>query len=93
MRAFGQHYGLGDVWAEVSLHNRYFPFLAIGVDAIAMTLPDGSNFTFRVPVSPYVKIGASYNFFYNSNPDYKLQMGPEIRVYEFQVERRQCDSR
>ena len=28
MRAFGQHYGLGDVWAEVSLHNRYFPFLA-----------------------------------------------------------------
>lgn len=74
MRAFGQHYGLGDVWAEVSLHNRYFPFLAIGVDNCNDT-PDGSNFTFRVPVSPYVKIGASYNFFYNSNPDYKLQMG------------------
>lgn len=74
MRAFGQHYGLGDVWAEVSLHNRYFPFLAIGFDNCNDT-PDGSNFTFRVPVSPYVKIGASYNFFYNSNPDYKLQMG------------------
>ncbi len=74
MRAFGQHYGLGDVWAEMSLHNRYFPFLAIGVDNCNDT-PDGSNFTFRVPVSPYVKIGASYNFFYNSNPDYKLQMG------------------
>ncbi|MDE5826377.1 MAG: hypothetical protein K2H57_02245 [Duncaniella sp.] len=74
MRAFGQHYGLGDVWAEVSLHNRYFPFLAIGVDNCNDT-PDGLNFTFRVPVSPYVKIGASYNFLYNSNPDYKLQMG------------------
>lgn len=74
MRAFGQHYGLGDVWAELSLHNRYFPFFGIGVDNCNDT-PDGSNFTFRVPVSPYFKIGASYNFFYNSNPDYKLQMG------------------
>lgn len=74
MRAFGQHYGLGDVWAEVSLHNRYFPFIALGFDNCNDT-PDGSNFTFKVPVSPYFKIGASYNFFYNSNPDYKLQMG------------------
>lgn len=74
MRATGAHYGLGDVWAEVSLHNRYFPFLAIGVDNCNDT-PDGMNFTFRTPVSPYVKLGASYNFFYNSNPDYKLQMG------------------
>lgn len=74
MRAFGQHYGLGDVWAEVSLHNRYFPFLAIGVDNCNDT-PEGSNFTFRTPVSPYVKIGAAYNFLYNSNPDYKLMIG------------------
>ncbi len=74
MRAFGQSYGLGDVWAELSLHNRYFPYFAIGVDNCNDT-PDESNFTFRTPVSPYFKIGASYNFFYNSNPDYKLQMG------------------
>lgn len=74
MRAFGQHYGLGDVWAEVSLHNRYFPFIAFGFGNCDDT-PDDSNFTFRTPVSPYIKIGASYNFFYNSNPDYKLQMG------------------
>lgn len=74
MRATGAHYGLGDVWAEVSLHNRYFPFLAIGLDNCNDT-PDDMNFTFRTPVSPYVKIGASYNFFYNSNPDYKLQVG------------------
>ena len=25
MRAFGQHYGIADVWAELSLHNRYLP--------------------------------------------------------------------
>ncbi|MCM1076094.1 MAG: DUF6048 family protein [Bacteroides sp.] len=87
MRAFGQHYGLSDVWAEVSLHNRYFPFLAIGVDNCNDT-PDGSNFTFRVPVSPYFKIGASYNFFYNSNPDYKLQMGFRygFTTYKWNVE-------
>lgn len=74
MRAFGQHYGLGDIWAEVSLHNRYFPFLAIGLDN-CNDAPDDSNFRFRVGAAPYVKIGASYNFFYNSNPDYKLQVG------------------
>ncbi len=74
MRAFGQHYGLGDVWGEVSLHNRYFPYFAFGLDNCDDT-PDNSNFTFRTPVSPYFKLGASYNFFYNSNPDYKLQMG------------------
>lgn len=82
MRATGAHYGLGDVWAEVSLHNRYFPFLAIGVDNCNDT-PDGSNFTFRTPVSPYVKLGASYNFFYNSNPDYKLQMGLRYGLTNF----------
>lgn len=74
MRAFGQHYGLADVWAEVSLHNRYFPFFSIGMGNCDDT-PDDSNFTFRTPASPYFKIGASYNFFYNSNPDYKLQAG------------------
>lgn len=74
MRVFGQKYGLGDVWAELSLHNRYFPFFSVGVGNCNDT-PAGKNYTFKTPVSPYFKIGASYNFLYNSNPDYKLQMG------------------
>ena len=37
--------------------------------------PVDKNFTFKSPVAPYFKIGGSYNFFYNSNPDYRLQMG------------------
>ena len=74
MRALGQQYGLGDVWGEVSLHNRYFPFFAVGVGNIDTT-PIGKNFTFRTPVAPYFKIGASYNLFYNSNPAYRLQVG------------------
>lgn len=74
MRALGQKFGLGDVWGEVSLHNRYFPFFAVGVSSINIT-PIGKNFTFQSPVAPYFKLGASYNFFYNSNPDYRLLMG------------------
>lgn len=74
MRAMGQKYGLGDVWAELSMHNRYFPFFAFGLGQCDIS-PDDKNFTFRSAVAPYFKIGASYNFFYNSNPDYKLQMG------------------
>ncbi len=74
MRAFGQKFGLGDLWGELSLHNRYFPFFSIGVGNCNDS-PAGKNFTFKTPVSPYFKIGASYNFLYNSNSDYKLQMG------------------
>lgn len=74
MRALGQKYGLGDVWAELSMHNRYFPFFAMGLGTINET-PVDKNFTFKSPVAPYFKIGGSYNFFYNSNPDYRLQMG------------------
>ena len=74
MRAFGQSYGLGDVWGELNLHNRYLVSLTAGVGE-ANIAPDDKNFTFRTPVSPYFKIGAAYNFLYNSNPDYKLMIG------------------
>lgn len=74
MRAFGQKYGLGDVWAELNMHNRYFPIFVAGVGNISDT-PANKNYTFRTPVAPYFKIGASYNFFYNSNPDYLLKGG------------------
>lgn len=87
MRAFGQHYGLADVWAELNMHNRYFPFIAIGAGNCNDT-PDDSNFTFKTPLSPYFKIGVSYNFLYNSNPDYKLQMGLRygLSSYKWSVE-------
>ncbi|MCH5325891.1 MAG: hypothetical protein J1E29_01665 [Duncaniella sp.] len=74
MRAFGQKYGLGDAWVELNMHNRYFPVFVAGVGNMADS-PVNKNYTFRVPVAPYFKIGASYNFFYNSNPDYKLLAG------------------
>lgn len=70
-RAFGGKQGLTAVWGQLSLHNRYFPTFELGVSSAGIT-PDGMNFTYRQPVAPYFKIGIDYNFFYNSNPDYKI---------------------
>ncbi len=70
-RLLGQDYGIGSIRGEVSLHNRYKPFFEVGFSTASFT-PDGNNYTFRSPVSPYFKIGAGYNIFYNSNPDYQL---------------------
>lgn len=74
MRAFGQDYGIADAWVELSLHNRYKPIFEVGLGTAKHT-PAGMDFTYRSPMSVFFKIGANYNFFYNSNPDYKLQMG------------------
>lgn len=74
MRAFGQKYGLADAWVELSLHNRYKPIVEVGLGKADNT-PANMNFTYRSPLSVYFKIGANYNFFYNSNPDYSLNAG------------------
>lgn len=74
MRAFGQHYGLADAWVELSLHNRYRPIVEVGLGSTKYT-PAGMNFTYNSPTSVYFRIGANYNFFYNSNPDYSLFAG------------------
>lgn len=74
MRAFGQKYGCGDALVAVGLHNRYFPTFEAGLSTASDT-PAGLNFTYRSPIAPYFKIGADYNFLYNSNPAYKLLAG------------------
>lgn len=70
-RAFGADYGLGSVWARLSLHNRYFVAAEFGLSN-ASDRPAQMNYRYQSPVCPYFKIGADYNFFYNSNPDYQL---------------------
>ncbi|MDE6437641.1 MAG: hypothetical protein K2K69_09060 [Muribaculaceae bacterium] len=74
MRAFGQKYGVADAWVQLSLHNRYKPIVEVGLGKADNT-PPNMNFTYRSPMSVYFKIGADYNFFYNSNPDYSLNAG------------------
>lgn len=71
MRAFGQKYGLFSAAVEVSLHNRYKPIFEVGLGQ-AKNTPSGNNFTYRSPVNPFFRIGANYNFLYNSSPDYQF---------------------
>ena len=71
MRIFGQKYGIADAWAELSLHNRYKPIVEVGLGT-AHNAPSDMNFTYRSPLSVYFRIGANYNFLFNSNPDYSF---------------------
>lgn len=74
MRAFGQDYGVADAWVELSLHNRYKPIIEVGLGT-AHHKPEGMNYTYRSPLSVYFRIGANYNFLFNSNPDYSIFAG------------------
>lgn len=74
MKAAGQSYGSYDVWADVSLHNWFFPVLEAGL-GFADSSPKNSNFTYRTNPSFYCKLGINYNFLYKSSPDYQLYFG------------------
>ena len=74
MRLFGQKHGLIGFTADVSLYNRFFPALEIGLGT-AKNTADIGGYTYRSPISPYFKLGLDYNFLYNSNPDYKFFAG------------------
>lgn len=82
MRLLGQQYGLTSVRAQLSLHNRYIPTLEFGMGNADDT-PDGMNYTFRSKPAPFLKLGLSYNIFYNSNPDYQLVFGIRYGVSHF----------
>lgn len=82
MRIFGQHYGGASLWAELSLHNRYNPVVEFGLSS-ASDQPSGSNFRLTSPLAPYFKIGANYNFLYNSNPAYQILAGARYGLTRF----------
>ena len=74
LRLFGQKYGITGFSAEMSFHNRYNAIAEIGLGYANYT-PDGYNYTYKVPLSIYGKLGGSYNFLYNSDPDYRFTAG------------------
>ncbi len=82
MRLFGQKHGLVGFTADVNMHNRYFPSVEVGLGA-AHDTPSGYNYTYRSPMSVYFKLGADYNFLYNSNPDYKFLAGVRYGLAPF----------
>lgn len=85
MRLFGQKYGLVEFSAEVNLHNRYIPVLEVGLGQTDYT-PEENNYTYRVPMTPYFRIGCNYNFLYNSNPDYLVMAGVRFGYSHFNYE-------
>lgn len=93
MRLLGQRYGGADIWAELSLHNRYKPVIEFGMASSDIT-PDGQNYTFRSPLAPYFRIGANYNIFYNNNPAYELLVGVRygLTMYKYEVSRFTLDN-
>lgn len=82
MRIFGQDYGLASAWAELSLHNRYGIIVEAGMGAASHRGP-ADNYLYRSPASVFFKLGANYNFFFNSNPDYALYAGVRYGLSPF----------
>lgn len=70
----GQKHRSFDVWADVSLHNWFFPVLEAGL-GFADNRPDKGNFNYKGKPSFYLKAGINYNFLYKSNPDYQIFLG------------------
>ena len=89
-QAFGQDYGSYDIWANVSLHNWFFPTLELGV-GFANDRPHSGNFTYKVKPSFYAKLGINYNFLYKSNPDYQLFFGLRCGFSSFSYDLKNVD--
>lgn len=87
MRIFGQSYGVVGFSAELNLHNRYIPVIEAGLGAASST-PAHQNYTYHSPLSPWFRIGANYNFLYNSNPDYQFVAGLRLGYSHFSYELR-----
>ncbi len=87
MRLFGQSYGFLGFSAELNLHNRYIPVVEVGLGN-ANSTPNNQNYTYHVGLTPYFRIGANYNFLYNSNPDYQFVAGLRLGWTRFDYQLR-----
>ena len=80
--ALGQSYASVDVNATLNMWNRLQPTLELGLGWASNT-PDGMNFTYRGKPSPYVKVGANYNFMFKNSPDYQIFLGIRLGYSTF----------
>ncbi|MDE7153013.1 MAG: hypothetical protein K2O00_01045 [Muribaculaceae bacterium] len=84
-RAFGTSYGLIGFSGHLNLHNRYLPALEIGLGNADYN-PENNNYRYKTSPAPYFKLGADYNFLYNSNPDYLFFGGLRFGFSSFNYE-------
>ncbi len=85
MRLFGQDHGTAEVWAELSLRNRFKPVVEFGLGTASHT-PDTGGYTYKSGLSPYFRIGLNYNFLYKSVPDYQFFAGLRYGFSSFSYE-------
>ena len=80
--AMGQSYASADVNATLNMWNRFQPVLELGL-GWAKNSPDDKYFSYRAKLSPYVKIGANYNFMFKNSPDYQAFIGIRLGYSTF----------
>lgn len=80
--AFGQSYASADVNATLNMWNRFQPVIELGL-GWAKNTPDDMNFTYKGKPSPYVKLGANYNFMFKNSPDYQAFAGIRLGYSTF----------
>lgn len=80
--AFGQSYASADVSATLNMWNRLQPTIELGL-GWAKSTPDDMNFIYRGKPSPYVKVGANYNFLFKNSPDYQVYTGIRLGYSTF----------
>ncbi len=85
LMAAGQSYGSFDLWADVSLHNWFFPVIEAGV-GFASSTPENQNYSYKTKPSFYTKLGINYNFLYKSNSDYQCFLGLRAGYSNFSYE-------
>ena len=81
-KAFGQSYTSVDVNAVLNMWNRVQPTVELGI-GWAKNTPDDMNFTYKGKPSPYVKVGANYNFMFKNSPDYQALVGIRLGYSTF----------
>ncbi len=74
LMAFGQKYASVDVSATLNMWNRLQPVVELGL-GWAKSKPDDMNFTYRGKPSPFIRIGANYNFLFKNDPKYQFFAG------------------
>lgn len=83
--AFGQTYASTDINATLNMWNRFQPTLELGL-GWANSAPDDRNYSYRGKPSPYVKVGANYNFIFKSVPDYQALIGIRLGYSNFRYD-------
>ena len=85
LMVFGQKYGSFGVSATLNMWNRLQPEIELGV-GFAKHTPEDMNFTYKGKASPYVKVGANYNFTFKNDPKYQVYAGVRLGYSTFKYD-------